>query len=136
MYRPANVIYPRLAYEDEIAAITWLTTAFGFHERERKTNPDGSVQAWLELGGGALMVSRTGYGLQSPRQLGGVSHKTICYVSNIDVHYERAKAAGVVIDRELEDVPWGDRGYEAIDPEGHRWHFAQVVATEPAGTGA
>jgi uncharacterized glyoxalase superfamily protein PhnB len=128
-YRPTDVIYARLAYEDEIAAIDWLTKAFGFRERDRKANPEGSVLAWLELEGGTVMVCRVGYGLQSPKKLGGVSHKMICYVEDVDAHYERAKAAGAVIDRELDDTPWGDRRYEAIDPEGHPWHFAQIVGT-------
>jgi len=24
---------------------------------------------------------------------------------------------------ELQDQPWGDRRYEALDLEGHRWYF-------------
>jgi uncharacterized glyoxalase superfamily protein PhnB len=124
-YWAPNGIYPRLAYEDEKAAIDWLTEAFGFEVRERKENPDGSVLAWLELDGNALMVCREGYGLRSPRALGGVTSKTICYVRDVDAHYGRAVAAGAEIDRDLDDTPWGDRRYEPIDPEGHRWHFAQ-----------
>jgi uncharacterized glyoxalase superfamily protein PhnB len=27
----------------------------------------------------------------------------------------------------LEDRPWGDRTYQATDPEGHQWVFAQHV---------
>jgi uncharacterized glyoxalase superfamily protein PhnB len=27
----------------------------------------------------------------------------------------------------LEDLPWGDRCYQAVDPEGHQWTFAQHV---------
>jgi uncharacterized glyoxalase superfamily protein PhnB len=26
---------------------------------------------------------------------------------------------------ELRDQPWGDRRYEALDLEGHRWYFAE-----------
>ena len=80
---------------------------------------------WLELGGGVVMIGRAGYGLQSPRQLGGVSHKVNVYLDDIDRHYERAKAAGATICREIADMPWGDRRYEALDCEGHWWHFAQ-----------
>jgi uncharacterized glyoxalase superfamily protein PhnB len=124
-YRPTSTLYPRLAYADEAAAIAWLTEAFGFTERDRKTNPDGSMLSWLELDGGALMVCRAGFGLHSPDELGGVTHKTICYVRDVDAHYARAQAAGATIDRDLDDTPWGDRRYEAIDPQGQRWHFAQ-----------
>ena len=37
----------------------------------------------------------------------------------------------------LEDTPYGDRRYDAEDPEGHRWSFAQHVRTvEPEEWGA
>jgi uncharacterized glyoxalase superfamily protein PhnB len=127
MYRPTSTVYPRLAYADEAAAIAWLIEAFGFQERDRKENADGSVLAWLELSGGVVLVCRAGYGLLSPDEAGGVSEKTVCYVDDVVAHHGRAKAAGAVIDRELDDTPWGDRRYEAIDPQGHRWHFAQNV---------
>jgi PhnB protein len=127
MYRPTNRIYPRLAYDDEHAAIDHLTRVLGFVETEVKENDDGSVLAWLELDGSAVMVCGVGFGLSSPRELGGVSHKVNCYVDDVDAHYERAVAGGAVIDREIETMPWGDRRYETIDPEGHRWHFAQVL---------
>lgn len=118
-------LYVRLAYEDESAAVDWLSRAFGFREHSRKTNPDGSLLVWLELSGGIIMVSRTGYGLMSPRQLGGVSQKVNVYLDDVDRHCERATNEGAVIERALETMPYGDRRYEAIDPEGHRWHFAE-----------
>ena len=120
-------LYVRLAYEDEAAAVAWLCRAFGFRERERKENPGGSLLVWLELSGGVVMVSRTGYGLSSPRELGGVSHKVNVYVDDVDAHHAAAVAAGAVIERELETVPYGERRYEAFDLEGHRWHFTQRI---------
>lgn len=127
MYRPANRIYPRLAYADEAAAADWLAKAFGFAEKHRKVNDDGSALIWLELDGSALMVCRSGLGLSAPGELSGVTEKTICYVDDVTAHHATAVAAGAEIDRELQDTPWGDRRYEAVDPEGHRWHFAELV---------
>jgi hypothetical protein len=38
---------------------------------------------------------------------------------------------------DLEDMFWGDRRYEALDPEGHRWHFAErLVDIESRQAGA
>jgi uncharacterized glyoxalase superfamily protein PhnB len=34
---------------------------------------------------------------------------------------------------ELREQPWGDRRYEALDVEGHRWYFAEHVRDVPAG---
>jgi uncharacterized glyoxalase superfamily protein PhnB len=47
------------------------------------------------------------------------------YVHDIDAHYHRAEAEGAQIVTPLEDMFWGDRRYEALDLEGHRWHFAE-----------
>jgi uncharacterized glyoxalase superfamily protein PhnB len=118
-------LYVRLVYDDEQTAADWLVRAFGFTEVERKDNPGGSSIIWLELSGGTVMISRVGFGLQSPKDLGGVSHKMNVYVDDVDAHYARATAEGAVVERPLETVPYGERRYEAFDPGGHRWHFTQ-----------
>jgi uncharacterized glyoxalase superfamily protein PhnB len=113
-------LYPRLAYEDEEAAIEWLSRVFGFKEATHKDN-----LVWLERDSNWVMVSRPIGGLKSPRQLGGTTTKINVYVDDVDAHHEQAVAEGAVIERPLETMPWGDRRYEAFDLEGHWWHFAQ-----------
>ena len=49
------------------------------------------------------------------------------YVDDVDAHCERARAAGAEIVGEPADQPYGDRRYEAHDPEGQAWFFAQRV---------
>jgi uncharacterized glyoxalase superfamily protein PhnB len=49
------------------------------------------------------------------------------YVDDVDAHCARARAAGAKIEREPADQEYGDRNYGAIDPEGHRWFFAQKL---------
>ena len=44
-------------------------------------------------------------------------------VDDPDAHYQRAKAAGAEIVRELEDQDYGSRDYSARDPEGNLWSF-------------
>jgi len=122
-------LYVRLAYEDEDAAAAWLVRVFGFREYERKTNPGGNALIWLEHDAGVVMLCRVGLGLQSPRQLGGVSHKINVYVGDVDAHYARATGEGAVPQRPLETTEYGERRYEVIDPEGHWWHFTQRIST-------
>jgi PhnB protein len=122
-------IYPRLAYEDERAALEYLTRVFGFTElREaRMEHPTGTL-AWLRLGTGVVMIGRAGeelHRLFSPGQIGATTTMINVYVADVDAHYEHALAQGATIVMELEDMFWGDRRYEALDLEGHRWHFAQ-----------
>lgn len=125
-------IYPRLAYRDEVAALEFLTRAFGLSERReaRMEHPDGML-AWLELGDGVVMIGRSGderHGLQSPLDAGAPTAMVNVFVEDVDAHYERARATGARVVMELEDMFWGDRRYEALDSEGHRWHFAERLA--------
>ena len=127
--RPTPSIYPRLAYRDERAALEFLTRVFGLNERReaRMEHPDGML-AWLEIGDGVVMIGRSGeerHGLVSPLDAGGPTGMVNVYVADVDGHYRRAQAAGARIVMPLEDMFWGDRRYEALDLEGHRWHFAQ-----------
>ena len=45
-------VIPMLAYEDGAAAIDWLVEAFGFAERERWADDDGTI-VHAELGSAA-----------------------------------------------------------------------------------
>jgi uncharacterized glyoxalase superfamily protein PhnB len=126
---PSPSIYPRLAYRDELAALEFLVRAFGFVERReaRMEHPDGTL-AWLELGNGLVMIGRSGphrHALTSPADAGATTSMLMVYVEDVDAHHRRAAAEGADIQTEPEDMLWGDRRYEALDLEGHRWHFAQ-----------
>jgi uncharacterized glyoxalase superfamily protein PhnB len=122
-------IYPRLAYRDEHAALDFLVRAFGFVERrEARMEHANGMLAWLEIGSGVVMIGRAGadhHGLSSPADAGAITSMVNVYVDDVDAHHDRAAAAGARVVSELEDMVWGDRRYEALDLEGHRWHFAQ-----------
>jgi PhnB protein len=128
-HRRTPSIYPRLAYRDEVAALEFLTRAFGLIERResRMEHPDGML-AWLEIGDGVVMIGRAGderHGLHSPLEVGASTAMVNVYVPDIDAHHRRAESEGARIVTPLEDMFWGDRRYEALDLEGHRWHFAE-----------
>jgi uncharacterized glyoxalase superfamily protein PhnB len=64
----------------------------------------------------------------SPQTFDGkISQRLYIFVDDVDAHYARAKAAGATIHRDIDDQFWGDRCYECIDPEGHRWKFATHI---------
>jgi uncharacterized glyoxalase superfamily protein PhnB len=133
--RPAwhsPAIYPRLGYEDERAAIEFLTRVFGFRERleARMENPNG-VLAWLEHRDGVVMVGHVNHDvhkIHSPLETGAATCMLNVSVDDIDAHYARAVAEGAVITMELNDAFYGERRYEADDPEGNRWHFGEPLA--------
>lgn len=124
-------IYPRLAYRDPGEAVAWLTRAFGLRERKRarQSTEDGKITLTeMELGAGLIMIGTSGaHDLESPSTLGGRTQMVMVYVDGVDEHHSRATRAGAKIVMELRDQPWGDRRYEALDVEGHRWYFAEHV---------
>ena len=135
-------VVPMLSYEDVARAADWIAQAFGFSETGRWSDPDGTVtHVNMELGGGAIMLGYPSPHYQSPRR-----HAEVCeharawsdtpyivdgvlvYVDDVDIHYQRAEAAGASMLSELEDNPAaGQRQYRAADLEGHRWMFAQAI---------
>lgn len=67
--------------------------------------------AWLRMGDGIVMIDRAGE------------------------HRQRARAEGARIVQEPENMFWGDRRYEALDLEGHRWHFSERLPAAPPAPG-
>lgn len=138
----AQRIVPMIAYEDGLAAIAFLTSAFGFVEDEsqRYMNSDGTVgHAELELGGDRVMLATPNRDYQAP-----LRHRESCEparrwldnpwvidgvfveVDDLDAHHARALAAGAKVIRAPGEPGVGFRIYSAEDPEGHRWMFGQA----------
>lgn len=123
-----QTVTPYLLYRDAAAAIDWLCEAFGFEERLRFADDEGTVtHAELTLGDGEIFLGHPGPDYRSPRELGAWTHLVHVYVVDVDAHHARAVAAGAPIHGELHDTPYGDRRYDTEDLEGHRWSFAQVL---------
>ena len=122
-----SVVAPYLYYENAAAAIDWLIEAFGFTERMRITRGDGTVNhGELVVGDSVIMLGQPGTDYQSPNSRGGRATAGVhVYIDDVDAHYERAKAAGAVINTEPTDQESGDRRYDCEDIEGHDWFFAQ-----------
>jgi uncharacterized glyoxalase superfamily protein PhnB len=133
-WRATPSIYPRLAYDDEVAALEFLVRAFGFVERReaRMEDDEGKwgMLAWLEYGDGVVMIGRAEHeihGLHSPRETAHPTCMMNVRVDDVDAHYERAQREGARIVMELNDAFYGYRRYEALDLEGHRWHFTEPL---------
>ena len=121
-------IVAHVVYEDVQRAVEWLEAAFGFSERTfaRHEAVGGGIQrTQLQIVDSVMTVGEPSVHADSPRQ--GVSSMLYVYVDDVDEHYARAEKAGAKIVLELQDRPWGDRTYQAADPEGHQWTFAQHV---------
>ena len=53
-------------------------------------------------------------------------------VDEPDSLFQRARAAGAEVVRELQDTDYGSREFGVLDPEGNKWHFGtyQPFATD------
>jgi PhnB protein len=133
-----------LAYEDGAAAIDWLVDAFGFEERLRHADDEGTItHAELEAGGGTIMLATPTPDYVSPRRMRELSAEArkmaevpyvidglLIQVDDVDAHFAHAKEAGATILSEPEDVPsFGVRHYRVEDLEGHRWMFSQELTS-------
>lgn len=117
-----------MTYPDAPAAIDWLERAFGFTRHVVYPNSDGTIaHAEMCFGNGIVMLGSDGkdggFPMTSPTGGGPVHQSVYVIVTDPDVHYARAKAAGAEIVRELKDEDYGSRGYSCRDPGGHVWTF-------------
>ena len=116
-------VVPMISYEDGIAALEWLRSAFGFRETARLTTPDGKPShGEMEAGSGSIMLASP-----TPEDRNPKRHREVCeqarkwstvpwiidgvlvYVNNLDRHFERAKTAGATILSVIEEGPPGRR---------------------------
>jgi uncharacterized glyoxalase superfamily protein PhnB len=121
-------VVPYLLYEDAGAAMDWLISVFGFTERVRDRQGDGTVRhgELLTGNGGVIMVGSPGQGFRGPAKLGEVTQLQCITITGLPAHRERVQAAGA----EVSEVSMrGGRAlsYTVDDPEGHRWYFSEPL---------
>jgi uncharacterized glyoxalase superfamily protein PhnB len=125
-------IVPSLFYKDPRAAIDFLQKAFGF-ELSMMIEENGQiVHSQLTFRDGMIMLGgEWSEKHQSPASLDGRNTQTthLYMPEGLDEHCARAEAAGADIYMRPAEQFYGDRTYQARDPEGHMWSFSQPVKT-------
>jgi uncharacterized glyoxalase superfamily protein PhnB len=124
-------IIPVLTYQDIPAAHDFLVNAFGFEAGGVSRNADDQpIHGEVRSGDGPIWLHRVTpeHQLASPRASDVANGGLFVYVDDVDAHYDRARAAGALIESRPIDQPYGQREYGARDIEGHRWWFATPTA--------
>ena len=124
-------VTPALFYRDGFAALDFLEAAFGFDRAMVITDADGNLaHAEMRVGrdGRVMIGGEWADHTASPASLGGRTSQSVHVLldGGLDAHCARARAAGATILREPTDEFYGDRTYQARDPEGHVWAFAEI----------
>lgn len=123
-------VIPCLRYRDAPAAIEWLCRVFGFEEQLVVPNEDGTIaHAQLSFGNGMIMLGSAsdsvfGRLMKLPDEIDGAETQTAyVVVSDADLVYRQAKAAGAEVLFDIKDEDYGGRGFTCRDLEGHIWNF-------------
>ncbi|MCW0198082.1 VOC family protein [Sphingopyxis sp.] len=131
---PTTGLTPHLAIPDKrgAEAIDFYGKAFGATEQARMLADDGVrlMHAHLTVNGASLMMhddfpEYTGGAMAPPS--GVTLH---LQVDDTDAWYDRAIAAGATPRMPPEDMFWGDRYAQVIDPFGHAWSIGTPVKGE------
>jgi lactoylglutathione lyase len=111
-----------VTYSDDVDRAARFWELFGFERFHELPNPDGTLgYAGLRCGGCELAIthgnwSRDRYG-RPPGE--GPCFEMYMYVDDLDATVERLRAQDVVVLREPEAMPWGERIASVADPDGN-----------------
>jgi uncharacterized glyoxalase superfamily protein PhnB len=131
-------VIPGMAYRNAPEAIEWLCRVFGFEKHAVYPGPDNTIMhAELTLGDGMIMLGSVTSSTQKqlmkqPDEIGGAETRSDnLIVSDADAIYARAKAAGAEIVFDIEDKPYGGRGFTCRDLEGRIWNIGTYDPWQP-----
>lgn len=134
--RPANFpwLTPYLVVKDADAALAFYQRAFGFEKRMTIPGPDGKIKHGEASYRDAVIMfspeSNTPECNAKAPATSGVAPAVglYLYCDDVDALYTRAVAAGAKSVSPPENMFWGDRMCNLLDPDGHSWSFATNVA--------
>jgi PhnB protein len=119
---------------DAARAARWYGQAFGAEERGRIPVPGGKfIEIELRIGDSTLMIADEfpEMGVVSPLTVGGTYGALHIATDDVDALWRRAVDAGGEVLQPLQDMFWGDRQGQIVDPFGHRWGLRQHVRDVP-----
>lgn len=103
---------------DPDASANFLAEHFGFAV---EMSADGFVSLARPDAGFNVIFLRTGLETFKPARIAGDAGQGLLLaftVDDIDAEYERVRSAGAEIVTPIETEPWGERYFQAIDPNG------------------
>jgi len=101
-------------------SVAWYRDVLGFHVGE-EWKRDGVVTGVELLAGAAVIfLGQDDWAKGRDRKKGEGFRLHFSTSQDVDKIAARAKAAGAVLESEPADMPWGDRAFAIIDPDGFK----------------
>ena len=122
-----HALTPQLAVKGIDAAIDFYVKNLGATKTFTMPGPDGkTMHAEIKIGDSIIMLDEENLqqGMKSPLTLGGSPGQLMIYVPDVDALAATLVAAGAKVTVPVEDMFWGDRYGELVDPFGHVWAIA------------
>jgi PhnB protein len=102
--------------------IDFLKQAFAAREKERFTQPDGTIgHAEVAIGDSVIMLG------EPKKDCKPMTGAFYLYVDEVDAIYQRSIAAGATSAMEPANQFWGDRTATVHDRFGNIWHIATRI---------
>ena len=125
---------PHLIVNDGMAALKFYREVFGAEEGHNMMAPDGQrlMHGELILSGHKFFVSdefrpEEGGSCKAPHTLGGTSVRITLMTNDPDAIVELAVARGATVIMPVQDMFWGARYGQILDPFGHNWGINQQL---------
>ncbi len=124
-----HTITPHLIIKGAAKAIDFYKKAFGAEELSRMPTPDGRLMhAALKIGDSVFFLCdefpEHCAKSASPETIGKTHATMHLYVQNVDAAFQRAIEAGAEETMPVQDMFWGDRYGQLVDPFGQTWSIA------------
>jgi PhnB protein len=132
---PSSGLTPHIQIGNNRAAeaIDFYIKAFGATEVRRQPADDGVrlMHAHVHINGASLMLHDEFPEYVDPKDAdvaGGSGLTLHLQVDNADTWFDRAVAAGATVSMQVQDMFWGDRYGQVVDPFGYRWSIAHSLS--------
>ncbi len=130
VYPGAHTLSAYITLKGCSEAIEFYKKAFGAIEKGRLLMPDGTIgHAEIEIEGSLLMMSdeNPDWGSRSPVTIGGNPMTFGLYVKDADAAVQKAIDAGATSVMKVDNMFYGDRVGQVMDPFGYKWMIATHV---------
>jgi len=130
---------PHLIVSDGLAAMKFYEEVLGAEPGHTMMAPDGRrvMHGELTLDGHKIFLSdefsaAEGGSCSTPQTLGGSCVRIMLMTDNADAVVEQAVAHGAKVLMPVQDMFWGARYGQIVDPFGHQWGINQQLKEQSA----